>query len=250
MHSRTIFFLISISLISACSSKRIAERRIENDSLRKLLEVEPVYFSSLPGFNRALDSIDINRGLQATRTGGDIGFSRIPSRLRDINLYVRQSEKKIVNMEWQLRRSANFVSGSEMVVEALRSELNIRAGEVKELKAVIEEYVLENRTLYITVGNARSSLSEMQQEVELLTAKLESLNDHLRMAEAAALYAKAKAVEESARRSTIPDNDLCNEALELYGKAWSLGKKEAKSDAEALKKFMQGTSLHAMIPMP
>ena len=89
------------------------------------------------------------------------------------------------------------------------------------------------------VKDINIKISEKQQELLLLEARIEAMVNSFKVTEADAYYARARAVEEAAKRTKLAPqkkNDTYREALELYKRALSLGKQEAKEDIADLEK--------------
>jgi chromosome segregation ATPase len=236
-----MFFLLSIisMLIAGCDSGQISRRKMENISLRKELEARWVDISSIQDFSRMLDSIDVSRNAVIA---GDAGEPlSVSTRLLEINRHVKQSEEKIDFAEKRLEASGNFISGYLMMIDALKDEMEIRTEEIRTLQSEIEGGKEQKRKLFYQVKQQNNSADEMQQEMVFLDMKLQGILTNLKISEADALYARAKALEETARRSKIASvkkHNTYREALELYKKALALGKEEARPSIEALERIL------------
>jgi chromosome segregation ATPase len=238
-----IVVLIGLSFI-ACDSKKIAHLEKQNDSLRNELTVRSVMGDRMREVNTLLDSIDINRKLLKTELKEIASVDELKSRLEDINAYVKRSEKKIEAIEAQLRRSRNEAFAYTMMVDALKGEVVIRDGEVVQLASAVTDYQKSNRTLMDSVRyhegkvtDMHLSISEKQKQLAELETKVHSLETDFRLTEAEVYYAKAKLLEEAARRTRLAPQkrkQTFTEALELYRKAYSLGKEEAKINIQLL----------------
>jgi hypothetical protein len=89
------------------------------------------------------------------------------------------------------------------------------------------------------MADVQAKIEAKQQELSLLEAKVNTLVENFKVSEAEAYYARAKAVEEAARRTKLAPNkkkETYREALELYKKSLSMGKQEAKKNIAALEK--------------
>ena len=83
----------------------------------------------------------------------------------------------------------------------------------------------------------QSQVATKQEELALLQAKVDEMIENFKVTEAEAFYARAKSVEEAARRTRLAPHkkrETYREAIELYKKALSLGKKEAQANIDAL----------------
>jgi hypothetical protein len=133
-----------------------------------------------------------------------------------------------------------------MLVDALKSEVQIRVDEIIKLEEEVGKYKAENKGLVEAiklkedeVKDINIKISEKQQELLLLEARIEAMVNTFKVTEADAYYARARAVEEAAKRTKLAPNkkrETYKEALELYKRSLSLGKKEAKADIANLEK--------------
>ena len=89
------------------------------------------------------------------------------------------------------------------------------------------------------MNDLQNKITAKQQELALLQAKGDEMIENFKVSEAEAFYARAKSVEEAARRTRLAPHkkrETYREALELYQKSLSLGKKEAQANIDALQK--------------
>jgi chromosome segregation ATPase len=193
-----------------------------------------------------IDSIDKNRNtLHVTLTEGTT-YDDVSSRLVNINDYVKRTEEKITTVEKDLKSSKGKAFAYMMMVGALKDELHIRASEIETLENQVNKYKSENKGLVKTVKlqeteltEVRTQLTTKQQELSFIEAKVDELVDNFKVSEAEAYFARAQAVEEAAKRTKLAPlkkKETYKEALELYNKALSLGKQEAKEKISALEK--------------
>jgi hypothetical protein len=136
-----------------------------------------------------------------------------------------------------------------MMVEALKDELHIRASEIETLESQVINFKKEKKGLVHTVKlqetelvEMRSQLTTKQQELSFIEAKVDEMVDNFKVTEAEAYYARAQAVEEAAKRTKLAPQkrkETYKEALELYNKAFSLGKTEAQEKITELQKKLR-----------
>ena len=241
-----LFVLTGAMLLSSCKSKEIEQLRSENDSLRHELETRHSIVSVMNDVKGLLDSIDASRNVMNTHLGEGTTYENFTNRLSNINDYIKKTQDKIETIEKELKASNNEAVAYLMMVDALKGELEIRAGEVRDLEQRVAEFQKENSNLIRTVSLQKSEMGELQmrinsrqQELKLLEAKVDEMVKNFKVSEAEAYYARGRAVEEAARRTKLAGRkkrETYKEALELYKKAHSLGKLEARKNITELEK--------------
>jgi hypothetical protein len=248
MKQFAIFFTLAgfILLFSACGSKENEQLRAENDSLKSELNTKHEIVAVMRDVKVLIDSIDASRQVLRIDLNEGMPYDQFSSRLKNINSYVKQTSSKLAAMAKELKESKHLSSAYLMMVDALQSELQIRMKEVNNLEAMVEQYRTENKGLVKTVQLQQTEMNQMQQkitdkqrELDLLNAKVTEMVSTFKMSEADAVYARAQAVEQAALKTRLAPKrkkETFKEALELYQKALSLGKKEAQEKINALSK--------------
>ena len=239
---------ISVLLVG-CNSEEIARLRTENEALKKELQNHQAFNTVIRHANEILDSIDISRKLLRSElkngTSQTIEFSE---RLREIHQYVKLSEAKISNIEKELRSSRNEAFAYLMMVDALKGEVGIRDGEVQQLESTVATFQNENIDLRDSVkfqgtmvADMHTSIEQKQQHLSSLESKVHQLEKEFKLTEAEVYYARARLIEEAARRTKLAPQkkrQTYTEALELYRKAFSLGKEEARQHITELQQAL------------
>jgi chromosome segregation ATPase len=236
--------LIIISLIAGCNSKELTRLQLENDSLRSELTARYNVLTSLKDVRGLLDSIDASRNSLRTNLSEGTSYEEFSTRLKDINEFVKMSEEKITLIQNALKNSKHEASAYLMLVDALKSEVQIRVDEIVKLEEEVGKYKDENVGLLEEIKQKEDEvkeinikISEKQQELLLLEARIEAMVNNFKVTEADAYYARARAVEEAAKRTKLAPQkkrETYKEALELYKRSLSLGKQEAKADIASL----------------
>lgn len=240
-------FILIVSLsMTGCNSKEITRLQIENDSLRNEMASRNSVLTSLKDVRGLLDSIDASRSSLRTNLSEGTSFEDFATRLNDINQFVKMSEEKIAMITTALKSSKHEASAYLMLVDALKSEVQLRVDEIVKLEEGVARYKEENQGLLETikikedeVKDINIKISAKQQELFHLEAKFEALVKNFKVTEADAYYARARAVEEAANRTRLAPSkkrETYKEALELYKRSLSLGKQEAKVNIADLEK--------------
>jgi len=241
--------LILVIFLSGCNNKELTRLQLENDSLRNELATRQNVLTSLKDVRVLLDSIDANRNSLRSNLSEGTSYEEFSTRLKDINEFVKMSEEKIGLIQNALKNSKHEASAYLMLVDALKSEVQIRVEEIVKLNEEVDKYKQENQGLLNQiklkeneVNNINIKITEKQQELLLLEARIEAMVNSFKVTEADAYYARARAVEEAARRTKLAPNkkrETYKEALELYKRSLSLGKQEAKTDIANLEKKLK-----------
>ncbi len=232
--------------ISACDRQEKERLRAENDSLRTELGTRDQMVTVMKDVKLLIDSIDASRKVLRSDLGEGMSYENFTNRLQSINAYVKNTQERLKNVEGRLKTSDRQANAYLMMVDALKSELGIRVQEVNSLTAAVEEYKKENEGLVKTVKLQQTEMQEMQQKIEakqeelaILEAKVKEMVGTFKVSEADAYFSRAKAIEEVANKTRLAPRrkkETYKEALELYKKALSLGKQEAKAKITALEK--------------
>ena len=240
---------ILIVFLAGCNTKELARLQNENDSLRNELDSRHNVLASLKDVRGLLDSIDANRNSLRSNLSEGTSYEEFSTRLKDINEFVKMSEEKIVMIQTALKNSKHEAAAYLMLVDALKSEVQLRVDEIVKLEEEVTKYKDENHGLMQAiklkedeVKNINIKISEKQQELLLLEARIEAMVNSFKVTEADAYYARARAVEEAARRTKLAPHkkkETYKEALELYKRSFSLGKQEAKVDIANLEKKLK-----------
>ena len=238
--------LIIFLFIAGCNSKEIVRLQTENDSLRNELASRYTVLASLKDVRGLLDSIDASRSSLRTDLNQGTSYEEFSARLKDINQFVKMSEEKINVIQKVLKSSKHEASAYLMLVDALKSEVQLRVDEIVKLEEGVTKYTEENKGLMEKIKVKESEVNDIniristkQQELYLLEAKIEAMVNSFKVTEADAYYARARAVEEAANRTKLAPGkkrETYKEALELYKRSLSLGKEEAKADIANLEK--------------
>lgn len=238
-----LIFVLLTSL-AGCNTQELARLQSENDSLRNELTSGANVLTNLKDVRGLLDSIDANRKSLRTNLSEGTSYEEFTTRLKGINEFVKMSEEKINLIQNSLKNSKNEASAYLMLVDALKGEVQIHVAEIGTLKEEVAKYKAQNEGLLEEiklkedeVKDINIQISEKQQELLVLEGRIAAMVKNFKVTEADAYYARARAVEEAANRTKLAPakkRETYREALELYKRALSLGKAEAKEDIQKL----------------
>ena len=243
--NKNIVALVSlVGCLYSCNFKEAGMRKITIDSLREELKIHNEMAFAMAEIGTYIDSIDFSRN--ALRTNGleTANYESYVARMRDINQYVRKTERKLYALEKTARKSN--VRAYEAVIKKLRAELEIRNHELAAIQEQANLYYHENENLVNTVSIQKTEIQDKlnqikskQEEARQLQAQVAQLLTQSKLDEGEAYFARAEAVEETANRTRFAPRKKVNtrkQAIELYKLALSLGKNEASARISNLEK--------------
>ncbi len=244
---KNFLFLALIGLLfSRCGTKEKADLQAQVDSLRVELESSQRMTNTLMEVGMLMDSIDANRQLLRINMVEGTTYDDYTSRMRDINNYVKETEKKIDDLEKALRKSQGSATTYAKQIKKLKEDLQAKTNEIVTLQEQVEKYRNENKNLISLAEMQSAELSDKEgqilakeAELALIEARIQELMIQSKVSEADALFARAQAIEEAANRTKLAPKkkkETLKEALDLYKKSFSLGKKEAQAKITELEK--------------
>ncbi|HEY3429841.1 MAG TPA: hypothetical protein VGK39_04125 [Cyclobacteriaceae bacterium] len=245
-HVLILFFLATI--ISGCNTEEKAKLQSKVDSLTVELETSQRMAETLQDVGVLMDSIDANRQLLRVNMVEGTTYDNYTSRMKDLNNYVRETEDKIEELEKQLKKSNNKANAFAATIKKLKSELVTKSDEIIALQEKVEMQRNENQNLSQTIKLQEDELTQKEEQIRakeeelaLFEVRIQELMINSKVSEADAYYARAMAVEETANRTKLaPKKKKASyqEAIDLYKKALTLGKKEAQAKISAIEKKM------------
>ncbi|MBT1685040.1 hypothetical protein [Dawidia soli] len=246
MTKNLVFALPLAALVFGCDTKEKDQLRSQVDSLKVELETSQKMANTLTEVGVLMDSIDASRQLLRVNMVEGTTYDDYTSRMKDINGYVRDTQKKIDDLEKSVASSNSKNSANAKLLKKLKADLESKTQEIVQLQEQVEKYRSENQNLISTVSMQEAELSDKQiqietktQELALIEARVQELMIQSKMTEADAYFARAQAVEEAANRTKLAPRkkkETLKEAVELYKKALSMGKNEAQDKITELEK--------------
>ncbi|MBL7864974.1 MAG: hypothetical protein JNK10_08875 [Cyclobacteriaceae bacterium] len=246
MKGSMLLVLSAVGLMVSCDIDRVEISRASLDSLRNEVTVSRQMSQTLAEVGALIDSIDANRSVIRTNMLEGASYATYTSRMVDINQYVKKTEARIVALERTARKSTD--GAYKAVIKRLRADLDQRNHEVAALKETVEHYRDQNSGLVQTVSLQKAELEDKLSQIKAKQIETAQLQDQVaqlvtkaRIDQGEALYARATAVEETAKRTHFAPKkkkQTQKEALELYKLALFYGKEEAVNKISALEKVV------------
>jgi chromosome segregation ATPase len=235
-----VFWILpSALLMVACGAKEKAELQTRVDSLSIELQNAQRMANTLVEVGTLMDSIDASRNMLRMDMVEGTTYEDYTSRMQELNRYVKETERKIDDLEQALQKSQGATSTYAKQIKKLKADLDARNKEIVVLQETVEKYRNENQNLVnlaemqsAEIADKEIQIQTKEQELALIEARIQELMIQSKMTEADAYYARAEAVEEAANRTKLAPKkkkETLLEALELYKKALSLGKQEAQA---------------------
>lgn len=239
MIKRLVFVLSVGAILMSCGGAERERLQSQVDSLRTEVELGKQLATTLQEVGVMMDSIDANRQLLRVNMIEGTTYSDYTNRMKDINEYVKDSQKKIEDLETALKKSRGASNSYAAAIKKLKADLESKNKEILELQGQVEKYRNENQNLIQTVSLQEAELSdketkimEKEQELALIEARIQELMIQSKMSEADSYFARGEAIEEAANRTKLAPRkkkETYMEALEMYRKAQSLGNDKAQA---------------------
>ncbi len=243
---KKFLFVASVGAIMMSCGGNSEKLQSQVDSLKNELQTSQQFATTLQEVGVLMDSIDANRQLLRVNMVEGTTYDDYKSRMKDINNYVKDTQDKITDLEKTLKKSKSNNNALTATIKKLKADLESRNKEIAALNEQVDQLKSENSNLITTVGLQEAELTDKeaqitakQQELALIEARIQEMMVQSKMTEADSYFARGQAVEEAANRTKLAPRkkkDTYKEAIELYKKALSLGKEEAKDKIAALEK--------------
>jgi chromosome segregation ATPase len=245
---KKLFLSLSVvGLLWSCGLKdENAKLKSQIDELNVEVKTGQEMVATLQEVGVLLDSIDVNRNLLRANIVEGTSYTNYSERLKDLNSYVKSTHSKIIELEASLSKAKSGSSQYASMVKRLKSDLEAKQAEILALEESITKLKSENETLVLTVNEKETVISEKnnfiqvkEQELANMETQFKSFSDQSKLTEGDLYFAQASALEEAADRTKLAPRKkktTQQEALELYRKAFQLGKQEAQDKIEELEK--------------
>ncbi len=231
--------LVLTATLLACDSGEKDALRKQVDSLSIELERSHAVAETLVEVGTMIDSIDASRHLLRINMEQGTTYNDYVARMQEINDYVKETERKIENLERSANKASRQSSELSRAIARMRADLESKTQEIALLQEKVEKYRNENQNLVNLVGLQEAEIIDKQaqietknQELAFIEARVQELMIQSKISEADAYFTRAVAVEEAANRTRLAPRkkkETLKEAIDLYKKALSLGKTEAQA---------------------
>jgi septal ring factor EnvC (AmiA/AmiB activator) len=248
MMKKAIVLSLIVVLITGCQSEEVTKLREENALLKSILDDPRFLRAELAEVNMIVDDIDATRKVNASERQNITSFVEFKARLNDVHNHIKKSEQKLRSLEKELTVLRNETSAYTMMVYALKGEVSIRDEDVVVLSSTLKNFQQKNAELLDSVrfqedraAGLHSHIEDKQRKLSALETKMIAMENDFKRTEAEVYYAKGQLLEESARKVRLAPQkrkQSFTEALELYRKAYTLGKKEAAKNISILEQSL------------
>lgn len=214
------------------------------DSLQVELQANAKSLAMLDEVGVMLDSIETNRIVLRSGVVEGTKYSDYSQRLKNLNEYIQNTQVKLAELEKTSKKNKTYAS----MVAKLKSELEGSRQQIAALQIEVEKAREANALLAQSVTQKDSLLAVnaevirvKEQDIASLELKVQEVNKNSVNAQADLYYAQGQALELAAARTKLAPRkkkETQREALELYKRAYSLGKKDAKERIEQLEKVL------------
>jgi hypothetical protein len=238
-----LLVVVVATFLFSCDTKEKAVLQHKVDSLSVQLTASREVENKLNEVGVLIDSIDASRESLKVKMVEGGTYADYVARLKDINLYVQQTELKLDALE---KETKNTSKASNAAVRRLKADLEKQTKEILDLQAELAKARDENLAVWKKVNEKDSVLSIRDQVIKVRESDIVSLekvvtdtNSENKTAVANLYFAQAEALELAANRTHFAPRkkkETRREALELYKLSLSLGNTEAQSKIDNLEK--------------
>lgn len=236
---KRFFFILSVAgVLVGCDKRETMKLTLKVDSLQQELVTTQQAANTLQEVGTLIDSIDASRHLLRTNMVEGTTYDNYLTRMNDINNYVKETERKIRELEKASKKSRSTASSYAATIKKLKKDLEKTNQEMIALQETVSKYRAENDNLALTVGLRDAEIRDKDEQIklnqqELLTmeTRVQELMIQSKVDEAESYFARAQLVEETAKRTKFAPRKkkaTRQQALELYKMSLFLGKEEAQ----------------------
>jgi hypothetical protein len=234
---------ILVAMFGCEPKEKIAELQHQVDSLNVQLGARLEVEKNINEVGMLIDSIDASRNaLQLKMIEGNHAGDYL-TRLRDINLYVKRTEDKLIALEASTSKSSKESASS---IRRLKADLEKRTQEILDLQLQIGELSDANIAAWLKVSEQDSILSVRNQtitfnksDIAFLKKQQTETESKNRIVVANLYFEQADAMEKVADRTQFAPKKKKQArlwALDLFKVSQSLGNTDAQDRISKLEK--------------
>jgi chromosome segregation ATPase len=138
MTRNLVFALPLAALVFGCDTKEKDQLRTQVDSLKVELETSQKMANTLTEVGVLMDSIDASRQLLRVNMVEGTTYDDYTSRMKDINGYVRDTQKKIDDLEKTVTASNSKNNANAKLLKKLKADLENKTQEIVQLQEQVE----------------------------------------------------------------------------------------------------------------
>jgi len=246
MLKNIILGLSAAALLASCNVKENKMLKAKVDSLNVELQASEKTAQMLQEVGVMLDSIETNRLMLREGVVEGTQYTDYSGRLNNLNAYIKETQGKLNELEQSLKKSKSASSNYMAMVTKLKTDLETSTQQIAALQQEVETVRGENQTLARNVSQKDSvitvnteTIKVREQDISSLEGKVEEINKNAINTQADMYFAQGQALELAAHRTNFAPRkkkETKREALELYKRAYSLGKEDAKPKIDELEK--------------
>ena len=239
-------FLIILALalmLMNCGKEEKIKLQSQIDSLKTELETCQQVAITLAQVGMLMDSIDANRQVLRINMTEGITFDSYTSRM------VKDTEKKISDLENAIKKSKTNASYSTVILNNLKEDIEKKNQEIANIQVMVARLQTKNENLIkiserqsLEIFDLGEQLTANLQEITLLEARMKQLMKKSKLSDAEQYYSRGLAVETVAYRIKLAPRkkkETLKEALDFYKKSLSLGYEPAKAKIYELNKLLK-----------
>jgi len=246
MLKNIILGLSAAALLASCNVKENKMLKAKVDSLNVELQASEKTAQMLQEVGVMLDSIETNRLMLREGVVEGTQYTDYSGRLNNLNAYIKETQGKLNELEQSLKKSKSASANYMAMVTKLKADLETSTQQIAALQQEVETVRGENQTLARNVSQKDSlitvnteTIKVREQDIASLEGKVEEINKNAINTQADMYFAQGQALELAAHRTNFAPRkkkETKREALELYKRAYSLGKEDAKPRIDELEK--------------
>src|SRR5258708_14204263 len=209
--AKNLLTLIVVVLILAGCDNKSEKLQTQVDSLKAELQTNQKFVQTLQDVGVLMDFIDANRQLLRVNMVEGTTYAAYPSRMKDINNYVKDTQGKIEDLEKTLKKSKGTSNAYAATIKKLKADLESKSMEIIKLQEQVASLGSENQNLITTtnlqqaeINDKAAQIETKKQELDLLEEKIQQVQIQSKVSEADSYFAPAEAVEEEANRTKLP----------------------------------------------